>query len=62
MLEAISGEFPFEPHHLEVRDSRMHYLDVGQGEVVSFSRKRAAYEHFDAKRHVGKVVIADREG
>lgn len=30
--------------------------------VFPFSEARAAYEHFDAKRHVGKVVIADREG
>jgi NADPH:quinone reductase-like Zn-dependent oxidoreductase len=27
--------------------------------VFSFSDARAAYEHFEAKRHVGKVVIAD---
>jgi NADPH:quinone reductase-like Zn-dependent oxidoreductase len=27
--------------------------------VFSFGETRAAYEHFEAKRHVGKVVIAD---
>lgn len=32
MREAISAEFPFEPHYLEVKGSRVHYLDVGQGE------------------------------
>lgn len=29
--------------------------------VFPFAETRAAYEHFDAKRHVEQVVIADRE-
>lgn len=35
MREAISAEFPFEPHYLEVKGSRVHYLDVGEGEVIA---------------------------
>lgn len=30
--------------------------------VFRFRDARAAYEHFEAKRHIGKVVIADSEG
>jgi NADPH:quinone reductase-like Zn-dependent oxidoreductase len=30
--------------------------------VVPFREARAAYEHFEAKRHIGKVVIADTGG
>lgn len=32
----ISHEFPFESHYLSVRGSRMHYVDVGEGETILF--------------------------
>ncbi len=36
-----------------------HRLEPAIDSVFSFDDARAAYEHFAAKRHVGKVVIAD---
>jgi len=35
MSEMIAAEFPFEPHFMEVKNSRMHYVDVGQGDVTA---------------------------
>lgn len=32
----IAAAFPFEPNYIEVRGSRMHYVDEGEGEVVLF--------------------------
>lgn len=32
----ISGDFPFESHFLEVKGSRMHYVDVGTGDPILF--------------------------
>ena len=31
-----SAEFPFAPHHVEVKGSRMHYVDEGSGAPVLF--------------------------
>ncbi len=33
---AISTDFPFESHYIEVLGSRMHYVDEGEGEPVLF--------------------------
>jgi pimeloyl-ACP methyl ester carboxylesterase len=33
--EEISADFPFEPHFIEVKGSRMHYVDVGEGELTA---------------------------
>jgi haloalkane dehalogenase len=35
-MEPISAEFPFESRFVEVHDSRMHYIDVGEGDPVLF--------------------------
>jgi len=32
----ISADFPFQPHHVEVLGSRMHYVDEGSGRPVLF--------------------------
>jgi len=32
----VSPEFPFEPRFLDVHDSRMHYVDEGEGDPVLF--------------------------
>ncbi len=32
----ISGDFPFEPNFVEVHGSKMHYVDVGEGDPVVF--------------------------
>jgi haloalkane dehalogenase len=34
--DEISSAFPFESKYIEVHGSRMHYIDVGQGEPVLF--------------------------
>lgn len=34
--QAISAEFPFESHYVEVHGSKMHYVDVGQGDPILF--------------------------
>ena len=36
MDEQISPEFPFESKFLEVKGSRMHYIDVGKGDPILF--------------------------
>jgi haloalkane dehalogenase len=33
---AISADFPFEPHYVEVLGSRMHYVDEGEGDPILF--------------------------
>ncbi|HEY1379879.1 MAG TPA: haloalkane dehalogenase [Gemmataceae bacterium] len=30
----ISPDYPFEPHYVQVRGSRMHYIDVGSGDPI----------------------------
>lgn len=35
MSESISPEFPYEPHYAQVRGSRMHYIDVGEGDATA---------------------------
>ncbi len=35
-LEAISADFPYQAHYVEVLGSRMHYVDEGEGDVVLF--------------------------
>jgi len=32
----IFAEFPYESHYLEVRGSRMHYVDEGEGDPIVF--------------------------
>lgn len=32
----ISAAYPFEPNYVEVLDSRMHYVDVGEGDPILF--------------------------
>ena len=32
----ISGSFPFESKYLDVKGSKMHYIDVGQGDPILF--------------------------
>lgn len=32
----VSPDFPFEPRYVDVRDSRMHYVDEGEGDPVLF--------------------------
>lgn len=32
----ISAKFPFEPRHIEVHGSRLHYIDEGEGDPVLF--------------------------
>ena len=32
----ISSDFPFESKYLEINGSKMHYIDVGQGDPVLF--------------------------
>ncbi len=34
--EAISADFPFESHYLDVFGSRMHYIDEGEGDPILF--------------------------
>ena len=34
MAESISAEFLFESHYVEVRGSRMHYVEAGQGDPI----------------------------
>lgn len=34
--QPISSDFPFEPHHVSVHGSMMHYVDVGEGDPVLF--------------------------
>jgi haloalkane dehalogenase len=34
MTEAISAAFPFESRYVEVNGSRLHYVDVGQGDPI----------------------------
>ncbi len=36
MPKPISPEFDFEPHYLEIKGSRMHYIDEGEGETLLF--------------------------
>ena len=36
MNKDISADFPFESHYLEVNGSKMHYIDVGDGDPVLF--------------------------
>ena len=36
MAETISPDFPFAPNFVEVKGSKMHYVDVGEGEPVLF--------------------------
>ena len=33
---AISSDFPFESHFLEVKGSKMHYVDIGTGDPILF--------------------------
>ena len=33
---AISSEFPFEAHHVEIKGSKMHYVDEGEGDPILF--------------------------
>jgi haloalkane dehalogenase len=33
MSTSISAEYAFEPHYIDVRGSRMHYVDVGKGDI-----------------------------
>ena len=33
---AISSEFPFEAHYVQVKGSRMHYVDEGEGDPILF--------------------------
>ena len=34
--EQISSDFPFESNYVEVHGSRMHYIDVGEGDPILF--------------------------
>jgi len=34
MAETISADFPFESHFVEVKGSRMHYVEQGQGDPI----------------------------
>ena len=34
MSEPISSDFRFEPHIVEVLGSRMHFVDLGEGEIT----------------------------
>ncbi|MFT5859326.1 MAG: haloalkane dehalogenase [Flavobacteriaceae bacterium] len=34
--EAISAEFPFDSKYVEVKGSKMHYIDEGEGDVMLF--------------------------
>jgi haloalkane dehalogenase len=34
--QAISADFTFEPHYVEVAGSRMHYVDEGEGDPILF--------------------------
>ncbi len=36
MTKNISADFPFESNYVEVKGSKMHYVDVGQGDPVLF--------------------------
>jgi len=33
---AISAEFPFESHYIQVKGSKMHYIDEGEGDPILF--------------------------
>lgn len=33
-VEAISAEYPFEPHYVDVHGSRMHYIEAGIGDPI----------------------------
>lgn len=35
-MKAISSEFPFESRYLEVKGSKMHYIDEGEGDPILF--------------------------
>lgn len=32
----ISSDFPFESKYLDIKGSKMHYIDVGQGDPILF--------------------------
>ena len=36
MTEEISSEFPFESKFVEINGSKMHYIDVGEGDPILF--------------------------
>ena len=63
----ISAEFPFESHYAEAEGSRMHYLDVGQGDPFLFLHGNPTWSylwrnvipHLEAS---GRCVAADLIG
>lgn len=36
MIETISAEFPFESKYIDVLDSKLHYIDEGEGDPILF--------------------------
>ncbi len=64
---AISAEFPYESHYVEIAGSRIHYVDQGEGDPILFlhGQPTSSYLWRNIMPHVegqGRVIAPDNIG